>query len=166
MDAVQPGNSGSISQLPLLFPFQAGYGVLAGDCPSEANSYNVAQALTVPGGTSGSTPGMPSPVVPLGLLSLQATHASGASIGLPDAGAVVVATANTSGSGCGADAYTLQPTGPEGLSRTEIPYGSYSLTVGGTNVGTVTVNGNSVSFVPTSGPTTNTALPAPVGVSV
>ena len=164
VNAVTAGYSGAITQLPLLYPFQAGYSMWAGDCSAETNSYNVSQATTIPGGTSGTTTGMPSPVVPLGLLSLAVTHKTGASIGLPDSGATVSLTAATSA--CAADVYTLQSTGADGLSRTEVPYGTYALTVGGTSVGTVVVNGNTAVFTPSGGSATTVTLPTPVGVSV
>ena len=164
VNAVKPGYSTAITQIPLLFPFQAGYSMWAGDCQAEVNSYNVAQASTIPGGTSGVTSGMSSPVIPLGLLSVQVTHKSGANIGLADSGAAVTLTATTSG--CGADSYTLQTTGADGVSRTEVPYGSYTMSVAGSGVGTIVVAGNSLTFTPSGGSATTYTLPAPVGVSV
>ncbi|MGO8871029.1 MAG: prepilin-type N-terminal cleavage/methylation domain-containing protein [Acidimicrobiales bacterium] len=164
VNAVEPGYTSTINQLPVLFPFQGGYGMWAGDCLSEDNTYNVAQAVTIPGGTSGLTSGMPTPTVPLGLLAVQVTHKSGANAGLADANATVSLTATTSG--CGADGYSLQATGADGLSRTEVPYGSYTLTVAGTGVGSVVVAGNTVTFTPTSGSPATGVLPTPVSVSV
>lgn len=164
VNAVTAGYSGAITQLPLLYPFQAGYSMWAGDCSAETNSYNVAQATTIPGGTSGVTAGMSSPVVPLGIFSLAVTHKSGSNIGLPDVAATVSLTAATSA--CAADVYSLQATGADGLSRTEVPYGTYSLSVAGTSVGTLVVNGNTVVFTPTSGSPTTYTLPTPVAVSV
>jgi hypothetical protein len=164
VNAVEAGASTAITQLPLLFPFQGGYSMWAGDCQTELNAYNTAQAATIPGGTSGSTVGMSSPVIPLGLLSLAVTHKSGSSAGLPDSAATVTLTATTSG--CSADTYTLQSTGADGLSRTEVPYGSYTLSIGGTSEGTLVVAGNTVAFTPTSGPLTTVTLPTPVAVSV
>jgi hypothetical protein len=102
-------------------------------------------------------------VVPLGQLSLQVNHAS---TGLPYAGAAVIVTATTSGSGCGSDAYTLQSTGADGLSRTEVPFGSYTLSVGGSAIGSVVVGQTSVVYTPTSGSATTTTLPNPVGLSL
>ena len=164
VNAVKPGYSTAITQIPLLFPFQAGYSMWAGDCQAEVNSYNVAQASTIPGGTSGVTPGMSSPVIPLGLLSVQVTHKSGANIGLADSGAAVSLTATTSG--CGADTYTLQSTGADGFSRTEVPFGSYTISIAGSSVGTIVVGGNSLVFTPSGGSATTYTLPTPVGVSV
>ena len=130
VNAVEAGASTAVTQLPLLFPFQGGYSMWAGDCQTELNAYDTAQAATIPGGTSGSTPGMPSPVIPLGVLPLAVTHKTS---GLPDSAATVTLTAATSG--CSADTYTLQSTGPDGLSRTEVPYGSFTLSIGGTSEG-------------------------------
>jgi hypothetical protein len=121
----------------------------------------VTQAATIPGGISGVTSGMSSPVVPLGQLSLQVNHASS---GLAYAGAAVTITASTSG--CTNDAYTLQATGADGLSRTEVPFGSYTLSVAGTSVGSVVVNQSSVVFTPTSGVASTSTLPTPVGLSL
>jgi hypothetical protein len=162
VNAVQPGYVSSIAQLPLLFPFQAGYSMWAGDCPAEGVTYGVAQAATIPGGTSGVTPGMTSPVVPLGQLSLQLKHAA---TGLSYSGAAVSLTATTSGTGCGADTYTLQTTGADGLSRTEVPFGSYTLSIAGSSAGTLVVGRSSNVFTPTSGSATTYALPTPVAVS-
>jgi Tfp pilus assembly protein PilV len=126
--------------LPPLYPFTSGYSMFAGDCQSESNpGLNVVQAATVPGQASSAT-------VPLGLLSIQVLHSTAPSIGLPYA-ATLSLTATTSG--CGADAYPLQSAGVDGLSRTEVPYGSYTLTIitvgGTTTVPNVTVGGSSVT---------------------
>jgi hypothetical protein len=163
VNAVQPGYASSISALPLLFPFQAGYSMWAGDCQAEGVTYGVAQATTIPGGTSGVTSGMPSPVVPLGQLSIQLKHAAS---GLAYAGATVSLTATTSGTGCGADIYGLQATGADGLSRAEVPFGSYTLSIAGSSVGSVVVGQSSAVFTPTSGSATTYTLPTPVGVSL
>jgi Tfp pilus assembly protein PilV len=140
--------------LPPLYPFTSGYSVYAGDCQNESiTGLNVAQAATVPGGSSSAT-------VPLGLLSVQVLHSTGASIGLPY-GATLSLTSTTSGTGCGTDTYPLQSAGADGLSRTEVPYGTYNLTIttagGTTTVTGVTVGGSSV----TVGATTY-LLPMPV----
>jgi hypothetical protein len=136
---VTAGASPNVSLLPDLYPFNGGYGLFAGDCSAElgAGSFNVSQAPTIPGGSSNVT-------VPLGLISVQALHASGASVGLPYAGATVKLTASTAG--CNGDVYTLQAAGPDGLSRTEVPYGHYTLSVTGTATVTlpVVVGGSSV----------------------
>jgi hypothetical protein len=156
--AVTPGAVPNIPQLPDLYPFNNGYGLFAGDCPGElgAGSFNLSQAATVPGGTSSAT-------VPLGVISVQAVHSLGASIGLPYAGASFSLVA-TSALPCGADSYLLQKAGPDGLSRTEVPYGTYTLTV--TGFGTVsepvTVGGSSVVA---NGSTIQFPSPIPVSVS-
>jgi len=156
--AVTPGAVPNITQLPDLYPFNNGYGLFAGDCAAElgAGSFNLSQAATVPGGTSSVT-------VPLGVISVQAVHSVGASIGLPYAGATF-SLVSTAGGSCGNDSYTLQKAGPDGLSRTEVPYGTYTLTV--TGVGTasepVTVGGSSVVA---NGSTIQFPSPIPVSVS-
>ncbi len=157
-NAVTAGAAANITQLPDLYPFNNGYGLFAGDCPAElgAGSFNLSQAATVPGGTSGVT-------VPLGVISVQVVHSVGASIGLPYAGASF-SLVSTAGGSCGADAYTLQKAGPDGLSRTEVPYGTYTLTVTGTGSVSepVTVGGSSVVA---NGFTIQFPSPIPVGVS-
>ena len=95
---------------------------------------------------------------------MQVTHKSGTSIGLAYSGEAVALTATTSG--CGADTYTLQTTGADGLSRTEVPFGSYTMSVAGSTVGTVVVSGNSMTFTPSGGSAATSTLPTPVGVSV
>jgi Tfp pilus assembly protein PilV len=161
-NAVTAGYTTSITQLPLLYPFQAGYSLWAGDCQAEGVSYGVAQATTIPGGTSGVTSGMASPVIPLGQLWIQLKHTSS---GLAYSGAAVTLTATTTGTGCNADTYTLQTTGPDGLSRSQVPFGSYTLRIAGTSVGSVVVGQSSDVFTPTSGSATTYALPTPLGLS-
>jgi hypothetical protein len=156
--AVTAGAGANITSLNDLYPFNSGYGLFAGDCAAElgAGSFNVSQAATTPGGTSNVT-------VPMGLIAVQAFHLTGASIGLPYAGATFLLTAATPG--CSADTYTLQAAGPDGLSRTEVPYGTYALTVTGSTppvTETVVVGGSSVSA---NGVTVQAPLPIPVSVT-
>jgi Tfp pilus assembly protein PilV len=128
--------------LPPLYPFINGYSTFAGDCQNESvPGLNVVQATTIPGGTSSAT-------VPLGLLSVQVLHSTGNSIGLPYAATLSLQSTAT-GLGCGADIYPLQSAGVDGLSRTEVPYGTYTLTIttagGTTAVSSVNVGGSSVT---------------------
>jgi hypothetical protein len=80
--------------------------------------------------------------------------------GLPYSGATL--TIKTLLSGCNVDTYVLQPAGPDGLSRTEVPFGTYQLYLNGsaTSSGTVVVAGNTA----TVGSATYT-LPTPVAAS-
>ena len=138
--------------LPPLYPFLSGYSAFAGDCSTESISgLNVAQIATTPGASTSAT-------LPLGLLSVQVLHSTGTSVGLPY-GATLSLTSTASG--CNADTYPLQSAGVDGLSRTEVPYGTYTLTIttagGTTTVPNVTVGGSSV----TVGGSTYT-LPTPV----
>ncbi|MBV8462417.1 MAG: hypothetical protein JO368_03930, partial [Acidimicrobiales bacterium] len=163
LNAVQAGVSGDATQLPLLFPFQSGYSLWAGDCQAEgANTYAGTQAVTIPGGISGVTTGMPSTTVPLGLVALQVTHKSGASAGLAYSNATVSVTASTNG--CPNDTYSLQTTGADGASRILVPFGSYTLSVAGTGVGTLAVAANTVTFTPSGGGATTYQLPSLVPV--
>jgi hypothetical protein len=139
-NVVTAGAASNITQLPDLYPFNGGYGLFAGDCSAELGpgSFNVSQAPTVPGGSANVS-------VPMGLVSVQALHTSGTSVGLPYAGATLKVT-STAASPCGADVYTLQTAGPDGLSRTAVPFGSYTLSVTGTSTVNVpvVVGGSSV----------------------
>ncbi|HEX3839385.1 MAG TPA: prepilin-type N-terminal cleavage/methylation domain-containing protein [Acidimicrobiales bacterium] len=108
------------TSIPTIFPFATGYGVAAGDCLTEYQAVSVGTGLasTVPGATS-----VTATTVPLAVLPIQVNSSAGAA----ESGDVVTLTATTSG--CTGDKYTLQPTGPDGFSRTEVPFGTYSLSV-------------------------------------
>ncbi len=162
VNAVTAGASPNAPQLPVLFPFQGGYSMFAGDCPGESNAYNVALATTIPGGVSGSTVGMASPTVPLGLLSVKVTSPT---TGLPHS-SVTLQLKATAVAGCGTDTYNLQTTGVDGLSRIEVPFGSYSLYVNGSSTayGTAVVAGNSVVLTLALVGSSTFVLPTPVAV--
>ncbi len=162
VNVVTAGASTNVTQLPTLYPFPGGYPLWAGDCLAEQNSYNISQATTIPGGISGLTSGMPSPTIPLGLLALQVNHQSGANAGTPYVGATLTIKVPANANGCGTDTYTLQTAGADGLSRTEVPYGTYNLYINGssTSSGSVTVAGGSVTVGAASA-----VLPNPVTVS-
>ena len=165
-NAVTAGRSANANQLTL-YPFSSGYGIWAGDCQSEANAFNVSQISTVPGGTSGITSGMVTPTIALGRLSIQVIHKGPAvNQGTPYAGATLSLKTYQPAAGCGSDTYSLQAAGADGLSRTLVPYGTYSLYVNGsgTAYGTVAVGETSATL--TVGTVTSVlALPAVVPVS-
>jgi Tfp pilus assembly protein PilV len=154
--AVTQGAASNITQIPNLYPFSAGYGLWAGDCANEGlPTYNVASPATQPGGTTNVT-------VPLGLLSVQVKHVFS---GLPYAAATLTIKSATSGCTTG-EAYTLQPAGADGMSRTEVPYGAYTLYINGSSTayGTLSVAGNSVTL--TAGSAVTATLPNPVTASL
>ncbi len=161
VNAVTAGAATNVTSLPLVFPFSGGYNLFAGDCSSEANAYNVDQVLTVPGGTSGTTTGMPTTTVPLGLASLQVSSPIS---GLAHAG-VSATLVTVAAGGCAADTYTLPSTGVDGLSRTAVPYGTYTLSVNGTGYGTLVVSGSSETLSGASSGNATYALPSPVLVT-
>jgi hypothetical protein len=171
VNVVTAGASANVTQLPALYPFPGGYPLWAGDCVAEQNGYNTSQATTIPGGVSGSTASMATPTIPLGLVSVQVAHKTGTSQGLPYAGVGLTLTVAANANGCGQDTYTLQTTGVDGLSRTEVPYGTYTLStvIGATTTayGTITVAGSTTTLTTTGGTpvTTTVALPSPVTVS-
>ena len=115
--AVAAGGSTNATSLPgYLYPYANGYSIAAGDCLNEATNSGAQAALSaLPGGTAYST-------IPLGLLPLQVVNASGA----PISGATLTLKATTTG--CPADTYTLPLTDAAGITRTSVPYGTYSLT--------------------------------------
>jgi hypothetical protein len=81
-------------------------------------------------------------------------HSTG-TVGAPYTTATFTLTPTTVGtatSPCGTTAFTLQGAGADGVSRTEVPYGSYTLTVkgSGTVTASVTVGGSSVTAGSTS----------------
>ncbi|MBF6555173.1 MAG: prepilin-type N-terminal cleavage/methylation domain-containing protein [Acidimicrobiales bacterium] len=158
-NVVTAGAVPNVTNLPDLYPFVGGYGLFAGDCQSEllGGSFNQSQVATMPGGSTSVT-------VPLGLLSVEALHLTGAAIGLPYMGATFQLTATTAGPGCNADTYTLPTAGPDGLSRTEVPYGSYTLKVTGTSPAvSIPITVGSGSLVASG---TTVLFPNPVIVSV
>jgi hypothetical protein len=147
--AVTTGAPSNATQLTNLYPVPGGYGLWAGDCQYEAssNGYNVASLTAQPGGSTNVT-------VPLGLLSVQVLHSA---TGLPYAGAPALTIKSATALCTTGETYTLQAAGADGLSRTAVPIGSYSLYVNGTLYGTVVVGGNSVNL--TVGAAVTTAVP-------
>jgi Tfp pilus assembly protein PilV len=147
--AVTSGASSNATQLTNLYPVPGGYGLWAGDCQYEAssNGYNVAAPAAQPGGTT-------NVAVPLGLLSVQVRHTAS---GLPYAAAPALTIKSATALCTAGETYSLQPAGADGLSRTEVPFGTYGLYVNGTLFGSVVVGGNSVSL--TVGASTTTTVP-------
>ncbi len=141
INAVTAGANPNATQLPAVYPLTQQYSLFAGDCSTEANAYNTSSFATIPGGITGVTAGLSSPTVPLGLLPVQVVHKSGVDVGQAYAGATLTITATTAS--CNADNYTIQTAGADGLSRTQVPYGTYNIFVNGsaTAAGTVTVAG-------------------------
>jgi hypothetical protein len=157
VNAVTWGASANVTSGLLVYPFAAGYGLAAADCQTEAQTYSLfsqAQTPTQPGGTTNVT-------VPMGLLAVSVAHLL---TGLPYAGATLQLTAATSG--CNADKYTLQAAGADGISRTEVPFGAYTIAINGsaTPYGTVVVSGNSTTLTVGASTTTYT-LPTPMPAS-
>ena len=156
---------GNATSLPnSLYPYTNGYAVAAGDCAGEGGAGPSGSDVAAPGGTA-------SMVVPLGDLPIEVATQNANGIFVPVAGATVSLTAasqtyvppvNSTSSGtwqnCPADTYSLPATGPDGLSRSAVPFGVYTLTVTngstsqsqtimvGTNPGSVT----SATIVPES----------------
>jgi Tfp pilus assembly protein PilV len=119
--AATPAGRANTTAISDIYPFAGGYGLFGGDCTAEdfTNGPGTTTAPVTPGNTATS----PSTTVPLAVLPIQVNS----STGVPESGDVLTLTATTPT--CAADAYTLQPTGPDGLSRTEVPFGTYTLKV-------------------------------------
>ncbi len=143
----QPTNATSLPNV--LYPLAAGYSIVGGDCGAESNSYSTASLAASPGGTAAAT-------VPLGLLPLEVVNPIA---GSPVSGATV--TLSTTQCSSSPDTYTLPTTDAQGLSRTSVPYGTYTYSVNGTAVAgtTITVKSNLVDVN-----TTPIYLPGPIAV--
>ena len=142
-----PSPSGSIGPL---FPFASGYSIGAGNCSQELLNA-AAQTTSVPGTSSATAP---TETLPLGLLPIEVVNSSG----LPIPGATVTATVDDpalpNGVACnGAPGYVMPTTGPDGLSRMDVMYETYTISVhdsNGTtnNVGTIQVNSSTDTLNP------------------
>ncbi len=144
----QPDASSNVTTLPnLLYPQPNGYQVAAVGCDASSPSAEPTAALTtIPGATPTTPSGDPATAtLPLGLLPLEVTNAAGAAV--PYAGLTLAAGTT---SPCSTETYTLPSTSPVGTSAIAVPFGSYQLTVGSTDVGTVTVDAGYESFTPAS----------------
>jgi hypothetical protein len=85
------------------------------------------------------------------------------SAGAAEKGATLVLTSTTSGTGCAANQYSLQTPGIDGLSRTEVPFGTYTLKI--TNLaGAVATTTVIVGAGTNTVGGTSTALPAIIPV--
>ena len=150
---IAAGGPTNATALGPIYPFTSGYTAFAGDCPAEEPSeQGTVLAPATPGLTS------PGPVtVPLGVLPLVVTPGSAA------LSSDTVHLQSTASSPCSTHTYTLQAPAADGLSRTEVPFGTYSLTItsGATSTSavSVTVSPGSVTVGGTTSP-----LPTPVSV--
>jgi hypothetical protein len=152
------------SSIGPLFPFANGYSVGAGDCGGEVANGS-ALATTVPGATGG---GAPNVTLPLGLLPIEVTTASGA----PVAGATVTATVAdplAQDAPCNdGTVYSLPATGPDGMSELAAVYETYTVTVtsGSTHVSVTVQLTPNATTVTSQSPAIVTPLPQPVVVSL
>jgi hypothetical protein len=148
-----------VTSIGPLFPFASGYSVAVGSCASELSAAS-ASAGTTPGAVSPAT-GEAVVTLPMGLLPIQVVSSTGAAV----SGATVTISDScslplTPLSGTNPTSFALPNTKVDGLSRADVIYGTYSVTVAlgsATATYTVTVSATSV----TVGSTT-TYLPDPV----
>ncbi len=143
VEVTVPSGTAAATKTPSLFPFSSGYSVAATECKPLPDSVVV-----------DSTPGAtPTETMPMGLVTLRVVN----KYGNPDTGATVTAALVTSASCTELGAptgktnpasFTLEPTGPLGISQVDVPYGTYNLTVThsthSTTIDKVTVNPTSV----------------------
>ena len=154
--------SSNATSIADIYPFASATSVSAATCQAEATAFST----TVTSSSVSTQPGAPAPpaanstttTVPLGMLALRVTKTSG---GVADPGATIVLTSTTTN--CANNQYILQTPGPDGLSRTEVPFGSYSMTVTNTaglvttypsvtlGVGSATISGTTTAL-PSSAP--------------
>jgi hypothetical protein len=159
------GGTANSTALTAVYPFANTTGVVAADCLTEAtNAGSVGQSTTAtqPGTLLPAqppvAPALPT-TVPLGVLGLHAVNSAGAA----EKGATLVLTSTTSGTGCAANQYSLQTPGIDGLSRTEVPFGTYTLKI--TNLaGAVATTTVIVGAGTNTVGGTSTALPAIIPV--
>lgn len=130
-----PCTSGPCNALGPLFPYQTGYSVGAGNCSSEVVTHHI-HVTSVPG-----TKVIESPTanLPMGLLNLMILKATGE----PDAGATVSLKISTTEPTTCTRTWTLAASATGSLNVSTI-YASYKISVGGTTVGTFTVEPTSV----------------------
>lgn len=152
-----PAN-GDVSSVGPLFPFASGYEVAAAGCSTQMTA--TAIVSSVPGGTAKTA-------LPMGLLPIEVKNATGTA---PVSGATVSVKLNctrlTPPSGSTTQTtFSLEATGPLGLSETAVMYGSYKVTVasGGTTAPAVTVT---VTETGTKVGGITTPLPTPVVIDL
>jgi hypothetical protein len=158
--------NGPQTQVGPLFPFASGYSIAVGYCASELTTAS-ASASTTPGALPSTSPAAPTVILPMGILPIEATT----SAGVPISGATIsIVDTTCSSSSSPAEltplssgsypalssppsspsnptSYSMPTTDVDGLSRIDVIYGTYAVTVtsGGTHATTtVTVNPTSI----------------------
>jgi len=163
MSAPTTANGPQVEVGPL-FPFESGYSIAVGYCASELTTASVS-ASTTPGASLTSSPMAPTVVLPMGLLPIEAVNSSGvalsgATISIVDASCSSSAELTPLSSGSfpaltnppanpsNPTSYSMPTTGVDGLSRIDVIYGTYSVTVkSGVTSATTTVTVNPTSIV-------------------
>jgi hypothetical protein len=126
-----------------LFPFASGYSVAVGECASELTAAS-ASAGTTPGAGVESSAGEQTATLPMGLLPIQVVSGttgsavSGATVSIADTCSSPLTP--LSGTNSNSASYALPTSGADGLSRADVIYGTYNVTVtSGSNSATVSV---------------------------
>jgi hypothetical protein len=152
-NAIAAGGSTNATAIGPIYPFTSGYTVFAADCPSEQPT---AAGTVLASGTPGLT-GPPAVTVPLGVLALQVVGV----LAVPSSDTVYLQS--TASSPCSTHRYVLQTPGADGLSRTEVPFGTYNLTM---TSGIHTTTAVTVTVNPGSDIVGGTTTPLPTVVTV
>lgn len=164
----------SLAMTTTLYPQQSGYSIAAGDCSAEGSYVDTLGSVAATGvnGTFSAVPGStPTATVPLGILPLDVLSPTG----VPVAGARVTLAATsyippvlpaTTPTACTADSYTMPTTGPDGLSRTAVPFGLYTATITSGATTTTVQLMVGLSTVTTMIGATTTQYPLPSAASV
>ena len=124
-----------------LFPFASGYSVAVGECASELTAAS-ASAATAPGAGVESSTGEATVTLPMGLLPIEVVSGT---TGLAVSGATVSIADTCSApltplTGTNPANYALPASGADGLSRADVIYGTYNVTVtSGSSSATVSV---------------------------
>jgi hypothetical protein len=159
--------NGPQTQVGPLFPFASGYSIAVGYCASELTTAS-GSASTTPGATPSTSPVAPTVILPMGILPIEATT----SAGVPISGATIsIVDTTCSSSSSPAEltplssgsypalssppsspsnptSYAMPTTGVDGLSRIDVIYGTYAVTVtSGSTHATTTVTVNPTSIV-------------------
>lgn len=160
------------AQVGPLFPFAAGYSVAAAECASELATASTTVA-SAPGSTT-ATAALPMGLLPVAVTTLAGNPVGGASItatlltktGTHDPSVTTRGTCRPlvplSG-GSAPAAYTLERTGPLGLSAIDVVYDTYELTVTAPDGHTAS---RTVEVTPTATVATGVPRPLPVPVVV
>jgi hypothetical protein len=150
-------SSGNVSAIGPLFPFTSGYQVAAAECAAQVTP-TATSVSSIPRGTA-------TAALAMGLLPIEVVSATG----VPVAGATVTITPACTkltppAGSADQTSFSLERTGPSGLSETAVMYGPYTVSVtSGALTATATIT---VAQTGTEVGSVTTQLPSPVVVTL